>query len=687
MRNDELDWSELVGGGWDRIVISPGPGPAGARARHRRRAATRSRRTRSPCSASASAIRASRTCAAARVVRGQHVVHGRISPVFHRGDGLFSGIPQGFRAVRYHSLVVEAALPPELEAIAWADDGTVMAIRARGERAWGVQFHPESVGTEHGERLIANFLALTPPRRRARRGRRRAPHDRRSSPAAGRRCAPTGAVHVEPPRARRRARRRGAPSPRCSASASTRSGWTRASSTRRSRASRSWAPRSARSARRSATASRAQRRDGHARRRDRGRTSETAVRLPRARARAPAHREPRAAVRPQRRLRRLPRLRAEGRLRRRAPRTAPSCPTRFLLLADRIVAFDHERGAGAPARAGAGGRAQGAAAARWLDDDRGARSRASPALCDRPRRPRARRPLPRSSSRRGREHYMANVEACKRLLEAGESYEICLTNRLALAPHRATRSSCTASLRRVQPGALRRLPADARRARCSAPRPSASCASAATARSRRSRSRAPAARNADPRADAAARDALLASAKDRAEHLMIVDLLRNDLGLVVADRQRLRRQAHGRRELRDRPPARLDDPRAAARRRRHRRLHPRDVPRRLDDRRAEAAHDGDHRRPRGRAARRLLGRARLPRAQRHGRPQHRHPHARRDRRAARRSAPAARSSCCPTPSDEYDEMLLKAQPLLDAVAISGSRGGARRAAAAPLSGR
>ena len=71
------------------------------------------------------------------VVRGEEIVHGRISRVFHRGDGLFAGIPQGFRAVRYHSLVVEPALPPPLEAVAWAEDGTLMAIRDRGRAPHG----------------------------------------------------------------------------------------------------------------------------------------------------------------------------------------------------------------------------------------------------------------------------------------------------------------------------------------------------------------------------------------------------------------------------------------------------------------------------------------------------------------------------------------------------------------------
>ena len=251
VRNDELAWSALARGGWDRIVVSPGPGRpererdlgvcrGGARA-GRDPGARRVPRPSGP----GSRARRQASCAPTEII------HGRISPIFHRGEGLFSGIPQGFRAVRYHSLVVEAALPPALEAIGWSDDGTVMAIRARRRPAWGVQFHPESVGTEHGARLIENFLALT-PRAAARRRAADAPlagRARRTRAAAEHR---RGAEH----RIARstRARPRAACSRRCSATASTRSGWTRASTTRSARASRSWVRRSARSARRCATA-------------------------------------------------------------------------------------------------------------------------------------------------------------------------------------------------------------------------------------------------------------------------------------------------------------------------------------------------------------------------------------------------------------------------------------------------
>lgn len=91
------------------------------------------------------------------------VRHGQTSPVHHDGTGLFAGLPSPFDAVRYHSLVV-TQLPDELEPIASTDDGVLMAVRHRDRPQWGVQFHPESIRTEHGHRLLANFLRQ--PRRR-----------------------------------------------------------------------------------------------------------------------------------------------------------------------------------------------------------------------------------------------------------------------------------------------------------------------------------------------------------------------------------------------------------------------------------------------------------------------------------------------------------------------------------------
>jgi len=93
-----------------------------------------------------------------RVVRHQPV-HGKTSPVRHDGAAPFDGLPDGFEATRYHSLVVEeSSLPAELEVCARTDDGVVMGLRHREQPTFGVQFHPESVLTGEGKRLLTNFL-------------------------------------------------------------------------------------------------------------------------------------------------------------------------------------------------------------------------------------------------------------------------------------------------------------------------------------------------------------------------------------------------------------------------------------------------------------------------------------------------------------------------------------------------
>ena len=101
----------------------------------------------------------------AKVKRADEPRHGRTSPVEHDGTGLFAGLPSPFRAVRYHSLAV-TDLPDELEATAWTPDGVLMGLRHRTKPLWGVQFHPESIRTEHGHRLLRNFVDLTPIRPR-----------------------------------------------------------------------------------------------------------------------------------------------------------------------------------------------------------------------------------------------------------------------------------------------------------------------------------------------------------------------------------------------------------------------------------------------------------------------------------------------------------------------------------------
>ncbi|MHB1586258.1 MAG: anthranilate synthase component II [Acidiferrobacteraceae bacterium] len=96
-----------------------------------------------------------------RVVRAQTLMHGKTSPIHHDGRGVFSGIPDPFIATRYHSLVIErASLPDCLEVSAWTEDGEIMGVRHREYPVEGVQFHPESILTEHGHQMLANFLRV-----------------------------------------------------------------------------------------------------------------------------------------------------------------------------------------------------------------------------------------------------------------------------------------------------------------------------------------------------------------------------------------------------------------------------------------------------------------------------------------------------------------------------------------------
>jgi anthranilate synthase/aminodeoxychorismate synthase-like glutamine amidotransferase len=101
--------------------------------------------------------------AGARVVHAPEVRHGKTSLIHHHGRGLFEGLPNPMQVMRYHSLVVDrTTLPPELVVTALTDDGLVMALAHRSLPRWGVQFHPESVGTPHGRALSARFLQMGP---------------------------------------------------------------------------------------------------------------------------------------------------------------------------------------------------------------------------------------------------------------------------------------------------------------------------------------------------------------------------------------------------------------------------------------------------------------------------------------------------------------------------------------------
>ena len=95
----------------------------------------------------------------AQVVRSPTPMHGKISPVFHNGTDVFTGLPSPFNATRYHSLTLEpSSIPDDLEVTAWTADGVIMGIRHKLHPISGVQFHPESIASEHGHDLLRNFL-------------------------------------------------------------------------------------------------------------------------------------------------------------------------------------------------------------------------------------------------------------------------------------------------------------------------------------------------------------------------------------------------------------------------------------------------------------------------------------------------------------------------------------------------
>ncbi|MEJ5172868.1 MAG: aminodeoxychorismate/anthranilate synthase component II [Hydrogenothermaceae bacterium] len=98
----------------------------------------------------------------AKIVKAKCLMHGKTSDIYHNQKGIFEGIPSPFKAVRYHSLVIdESTLPEDIEITARSDDGEIMGIEHKIYPIWGVQFHPESILTEYGKKLLENFLKLS----------------------------------------------------------------------------------------------------------------------------------------------------------------------------------------------------------------------------------------------------------------------------------------------------------------------------------------------------------------------------------------------------------------------------------------------------------------------------------------------------------------------------------------------
>lgn len=175
VRNDEVGVEDVAALAPSHIVISPGP-CSPAEAGIAPEVATRLGET-----VPILGVCLGHQCIAAayggRVVRAKRPMHGRATAVSHMGTGIFEGLPSPFQAGLYHSLAVARdGLPAELEVVAVDEAGEIMAIRHRERPIWGVQFHPESILTEHGPALLRNFLALRAPAGPA------APADRESRP-------------------------------------------------------------------------------------------------------------------------------------------------------------------------------------------------------------------------------------------------------------------------------------------------------------------------------------------------------------------------------------------------------------------------------------------------------------------------------------------------------------------------
>jgi anthranilate synthase component 2 len=156
-RNDELDVSGIAALVPSHIVISPGPctpNEAGVSL-----GVIRELAGRVPILGVCLGHQAIGQAFGGRVVRAKNVMHGKVSRIAHDGRGVFDQLPDGFIATRYHSLVVErASLPECLEVSAQSEDGEIMGLRHRALPVEGVQFHPEALLTEHGHRMLANFL-------------------------------------------------------------------------------------------------------------------------------------------------------------------------------------------------------------------------------------------------------------------------------------------------------------------------------------------------------------------------------------------------------------------------------------------------------------------------------------------------------------------------------------------------
>ncbi|MGW1268203.1 aminodeoxychorismate synthase component I [Streptomyces sp. NPDC002491] len=465
--------------------------------------------------------------------------HGHLSAVRHDERDLFQGLPQNFTAVRYHSLAVREPLPDSLEATAWSEDGVLMGLRHRERPLWGVQFHPESVLTQYGHRMLVNFRNLTAERARKTRTKNTAvppseaamPRQRVTVPGPRRASGPAYRLHTrriaEAIDAEAAFTRLYADSPRAF--------WLDSSRVEPGLSRFSFFG------------------DGSGPLSEFVRYDVEAGRCEIERPGRPT-RKVRASVfdylKRQLAGRRvdatgLPFDFTGGYVGYFGYETKADCgspnrhrsavPDACWLFADRLIAVDHQEGFTYAVCLAEDTPQAALEAADWLESTL-TRLTSLPAEADR-----APSPAPGASAEadraaaepwlvRDRETYLADIAACRRALAEGVSYEVCLTDAARL-PAPADALAFYRTLRRVNPAPyaafLRFGDLDVAG---SSPERFLRITRDGIAEAKPIKGTAP--RGADPLEDARLRDALAADAKTRAENLMIVDLLRNDLGRV-----------------------------------------------------------------------------------------------------------------------------------------------------------
>ena len=155
-RNDQVTLEEIEALHPDHIVISPGPGDPNDGGISNEVIQTLGVKT--PTLGVCLGHQCMGFVHGGNITRAPRLMHGKTSAIYHKGRGLFSGIPSPFQATRYYSLIVEEPIPDSLEVTAFTRDGEIMGLRHKEHPIVGVQFHPESILTEHGKRILQNFL-------------------------------------------------------------------------------------------------------------------------------------------------------------------------------------------------------------------------------------------------------------------------------------------------------------------------------------------------------------------------------------------------------------------------------------------------------------------------------------------------------------------------------------------------